>query len=312
MIAGLALLMAAPAIDQSPPRTIFSVPADHHLIEGIATDGKTIWVSSVLDRQVIGWRKGKLLVLPVPDQAGAPFAIAYDARRGWLWIATNCLNDPKTLACGSPSLIAVDRKGRLQRQLKPETDFHPGDVSVDGDRVFVSDTANGAVYRCDRACRSLDPLIRPTGRASAQGSAIYAAGRKLLVADYSRGIVSIDLATKAETLVMTPEGKRLRGIDGLIRVGDRFIGVANATTPGALVSFRVTAAGNLADVAPFPTGDAIVDPTQITVRGNELLAIGDSQWARYSPGGSGAAGQQPTPIVAIPIAPATTPADKTN
>lgn len=299
MIAALALLAAAAA--QAEPVTVFSVPASEHLIEGIAADGRTIWVTSVLDRHVVAWRSGRFKRIDMPASAGAPFAIAYDARRRWLWIATNCLDDPKTEHCGTPSLIAIDRKGLLRRQLVPGGDFHPGDVSVDGERVFVSDSANGAVYRCTNDCRALDPLIRPTGRASAQGSAAYDNGRRLLVADYSRGIISIDLSTRAETLVTTADGKKLRGIDGLVRVGDRFIGVANAATPGALISFRVDVDGKLWDISEVEIGKAIVDPTQLAVSGGDLLAIGDSQWARYGAGGSGRAGQQPTPIVRIRV-----------
>lgn len=309
MIAALALLIAGPV---ETPHTLFEVPASEHLIEGIATDGTTVWVTSVLDRHVIAWRDGKRTIITVPAAAGAPFAIAYDAKRRWLWIATNCLDDPMTERCGTPSLIAIDRRGRLKRQLTPGAGFHPGDVSVGDGRVFVSDTGNGAVYACRDACRALAPLIRPEGRASAQGSALYDGGRKLLVADYSRGIISIDLATQHESQVMTPGGKRLRGIDGLIRAGDAFIGVANYGTPGSLIRFHVDGDGHLADVTPVDTGGMIVDPTQIVLQGKAILAIGDAQWANYSAGGGGRAGQRPTPIVAIPLSTLTAAPRQTN
>lgn len=309
MIAALALLIAGPA---DTPKTLFEVPASEHLIEGIASDGRTVWVTSVLDRHVIAWRDGKLTVMRVPESAGAPFAIAYDHARDWLWIATNCMDDPKTEACGAPSLIAIDRKGRLKRQLSVGEGFHPGDVSLGNGAVFVSDTANGAVYRCAGDCRSLEPLATPEGKASAQGSALYADGSQLIVADYSRGIVRIDLATRADTLVTTADGKRLRGIDGLARIGDWFIGVANYATPGRLVRFRIDGGGHLTDVDALDTAGLITDPTQIVLRGGEILAIADSQWASYGTGKPGRAGQRPTPIVALPLGQLLKAAGKTN
>ena len=47
-----ALIAAASALAQ--PTVLFSVPAEYRLIEGVAMDGRTIWVSSVLDRKIDG------------------------------------------------------------------------------------------------------------------------------------------------------------------------------------------------------------------------------------------------------------------
>ena len=151
---------------QMPPQTVLTIPAEYRLIEGVASDGETIWVSSILDRVIVEHNGGKFRAMPMPDGAGAPFAIAYDASRKWIWIAANCLEALKIKGCTGAWLVAMDRSGKVRRKVRPANDaaFTPGDVSVWQDQVFVSDTANGAVYRCQAACKTLTPLIARAGK----------------------------------------------------------------------------------------------------------------------------------------------------
>lgn len=287
-----------------PPETILAVPAEYRLIEGVASDGGTIWTSSVLGRAIVAHRKGAFRAFPLPDGAGAPLGIAWDAGRQWLWIAAFCPAELRIAGCSGAALLAMDRKGRVRARLRPagDTAFSPGDVSVWRDRVFVSDTRNGAVYRCSAKCDALVPLIAPRGKGSAQGSAVYDEGRKLLVADYGLGLISVDLATGAETPVLLEDGSRLRGVDGLVADGDGFAAVRNPSTPGKVWRFRVWADNRVVAPQVVAQGGDIVDPTQIARVGNRLLIVGDSQWSAHLPDKDGriSGTQRPTPIVAIP------------
>lgn len=285
----------------APPAAFLTISAEYRLIEGVASDGDTIWVSSVLDRSVIAVRNGRFSAYKLPKGDGAPLGIAWDPRRQWLWIAANCPADLKMPDCTGAALLAMDRKGRVRARLAPAGAFTPGDVSVWQDRIFVSDSKNGAVYRCSAKCSALSPLIKPRAKGSAQGSAAYDQGRKLLVADYGLGLISVDLESGVETPVLLADGNRLRGVDGLIADGDSFLAVRNASVPGKVWRFRIVD-GHIADPQVAAEGGAIVDPTQITRSGGRVLIVGDSQWNAHLPGKDGKiSGQQrPTPIVAIP------------
>ena len=85
MIGLLALAAAAAA----QPRTILTIDPSHRLVEGVASDGKTIWVSSILDRQIMACRKKcrSFATLPAPLH---PFAVAWDKTRQRLWVAADC------------------------------------------------------------------------------------------------------------------------------------------------------------------------------------------------------------------------------
>lgn len=298
--AALLLLLAAGSAD---PAVVLTIPAEHRLIEGVATDGATIWTSSVVDRKILASRDGRLTVLALPDGVGAPLGIAWDAGRRRLWIAANCPELPELKGCTGAALLAIDASGAVKARLRPagEGKFTPGDVSVWQDQVFVSDSGNGAVWRCRGDCTALEPVIAPrTGRASAQGSAVYDEGRRLLVADYALGLISVDLATGGETRILMEDGNPLRGVDGLVRTGDSFVAVRNPAVPGRVFGFRV-AGDRIADLRVVVEGGAIVDPTQIAVDGQRLLLVADSQWSAHLPrtDGSTPPPQKPTPIVAI-------------
>jgi sugar lactone lactonase YvrE len=293
--AGALLLALSAAADA--PQTLFTAPAEHRLVEGIATDGSTVWLSSVLDRTILTRSGNDASRFVMPKGTLHPMGLAYDARRDWLWIATDCPELPGIARCDSGALVAIDRRGQLKAKLSPAKGFHPGDVSVGEGSVFVSDTLNGAVYRLLPDGRSFRALIAPGVARSAQGTALTPDGKRLIVADYGRGIASVDLATGVRTLLPMADGKPLRGVDGLVRVGDRYFTIYNASSPAALIAFRVTAAAIEADVVH--RGPPLTDPTQLTVDGARLLVVADAGWPAATKGD--ATPREPAPIVAFGV-----------
>ena len=294
MIALLAFAAAAAA----QPATILTLDPKHRIVEGVASDGTTVWVSSILDRQILACAKTCRTLATLP--AGLhPFAIAWDGPRKRLWVAADC---PPGVAgikpCDRGALIALNRAGRVMTRIAPlNGSFHPGDVSVSPSGVFASDSQNGAVYRLASGSYMLQPLV-PTGVGkSGQGTAVDAEGKTLLVADYSQGIAAVDLESRERTLLPRQDGKPLRGIDGLVRCGSTYYGLYNGAAPGLLVSIVREGAGIRFDQ---PLGEVTFpDPTQIAFDGKRLLIVSDSGWATLgtpvSPRPTGAT------IVAVPL-----------
>lgn len=296
MIRAGALLLALGAAADAP-RSLFTVPAEHRLVEGIAADGDTIWLSSVLDRMILARSAGRTRRYPMPTGTLHPMGLAFDTTRNWLWIATDCPELPGIARCDSGALIAIDRKGRLKTRLAPAKAFHPGDVSVGGGSVFVSDSLNGAVYRLKADGRSFQTLIAPGVGRSAQGTALSPDGKRLIVADYGRGIASVDLARGVRTLLPLPDGKPLRGVDGLVRVGEHYFTIYNASSPASLIAFRVN--DGWIDVEVLHRGEPLNDPTQLTVDGTHLLIVSDAGWPGATKGDK--APREPAPIIAWDI-----------
>lgn len=294
MIALLALAAAAAA----QPQTVLTIDPRHRLVEGVASDGQTIWVSSILDRQILACRTAcrTIATLPAPLH---PFAIAWDASRKRLWVAADCPPGVAAIKpCERGALIALDTRGRIQTRIAPVAGaFHPGDVSATDGHVFVSDSQNGLVFRLLPTGRAIMAVNLPGDGKSGQGTAPTPDGNSLVVADYSKGVGEVDLETFKTIPLPRQDGKPLRGIDGLTRCGSTYFGIYNGTAPGRLVSFTL-GKDQLTLDEPVP-GLSLPDPTQIAYDGKRLLVVADSGWATVDkPDFKRTSG---TPILAIPL-----------
>jgi hypothetical protein len=294
----IGLLAIAAAAAAQPAQTVLIIDRKHRLVEGVASDGKTIWVSSILDRQILACHATcrTLATLPPPLH---PFGLAWDWGRKILWVAADCPPGVSAIkACNRGLVIGLLPTGgvRYRFALKAGT-FHPGDISATQSGVFASDSQDGLVWAVLSRRRGMHPVNRPGDGKSAQGTALMPSGTEVLVADYSRGVGRIDLRTTATTPLPRQDGKPLRGIDGLIRCGSVYYGIYNGQSPGALLLIRPAANGLTFEK---PLGKTVLpDPTQIAFDGHRLLVVADSGWATINQAGfkrtSG------TPILAVPL-----------
>ena len=267
-------LLAAAALQ---PQTVITVDPPHRLIEGVASDGKTIFLSSLIDRQILACRNSCKTLATLPENIH-PFAIAWDGGRKRLWVAADCPPGVTFIkACERGALMAFDAKGRLRTRISPPVGiFHPGDVSASDGNVFVSDSQNGMVYRLTPGGRGLIAVVLPGVGKSAQGSAYDKANGRLIVADYSQGITAIDLTTLKRTLLLRDNGRPLRGIDGLIRCGSGFLGVYNGQPPGQLIAFTIEE--DKLKLREPVENYATTDPTQVASDGKRLLVVPNAGW----------------------------------
>jgi hypothetical protein len=159
--------------------------------------------------------------------------------------------------------------------------------------VFVADSRNGAVYRV--AGDALVAVVAPGTGKSAQGSALSADGKVLIVADYSQGITRIDLASGKRELVLL-DGKPVRGVDGLARAGDWYVGVQNGGSVGRLLAFRIV--DGALDLKVLAEGGPLADPTQLLVTKDAILVVADSGWATID---TSSVRRAPATIVRFPL-----------
>ena len=291
------LALIAAAVLQ--PQTLFTIDPRHRLVEGIATDGKTIWVSSLIDRQILQCRKSCTTLATLPEGLH-PFAITWDSSRQRLWVAADCPPKvPFIKACERGALIALDTRGRIRTRISPlNGTFHPGDVSAAGGRVFVSDSQNGMVYRLLPSGKALMAIVLPGVGKSGQGSALDARSNRLVVADYSQGISVIDLTTGVRSLLPRDNGRPLRGMDGLIRCGSGYAGIYNGQSPGELIAFNID--GDKIKLRAPVEGFTMKDPTQLASDGKRLLIVPNSGWEPAIKGEMSRA--EGAPIIAFPLA----------
>lgn len=287
MIAALLLAAAAPS-----PSIVYTIDPKHRVAEGIASDGTDLWVSSILDRAILRCAATCKTAFTLAGP-GYPLGIAWDPSRQWLWIAMHCLEIKGIQPCEG-ELRAVDRTGRIKFSRRPRDGFKPGDVSVHHGVVSVSDSANGAVYRW--ANKRFSTVLQDGVGKSAQGSATFRQGRRLVVSDYSRGIFVYPIPYGPRMVTRLKDGRAIQGIDGLIAVGNRLFGIYNGRSPGKLLELTIDQ--DTIAFTEIADGGLLPDPTQVTFHNGSLYVIGDSGWATIDKHPVRAAGAT---IVRIPL-----------
>lgn len=267
--------------------------------EGIAYDPRTqrFFLSSVRSGAITSYTPAggfREFVPPRRDRQWAVLGVAVDTASRTLWAATAAI--PFYAAyqpadSGRSAVLAYDLDtGELRRRWDaPAGGRHQfGDLTVapDGD-VYVSDADEGAVYRIARGSNELmrfasDSLVSP------QGLAVASDGRRVLVADYVRGIAAIDPANVSVTWLEVSDSTAVSGIDGMVRVGHALIAVQSGVTPKRVIELRmndaetrITAWRALESGTPLMT-----QPTHVVVAGGEAFFIPDSGGDRLNPDGT--------------------------
>lgn len=283
--------VAAPALAGPAPRIAFEVPADYHLIDGIATDGSTFWLSSVKDRVIVERRSGKFRAIPLPADVGRPRGLDYDPRRNMIWIATDCPVGGEGGSCTTGMLLAIDRNGAIKRRLAPPSgkaaDFDQvnisgyNDVYKAGDRlteqVTVADARTGAIYVCRDECNSLDDVA------------------SLLAAGKFRNLK--DSGVKLDGNWTPPAKTDVNDVAGMAFAGSYTL-ISQRVAGGRVIAFQ-RFNGAIHNPKIVAQGSDVPEPGQIATWGTKAWVVADSQWSSYAAGTP--APQRPTPIVFISV-----------
>ncbi len=279
-------------------RAAFELPEADLLTEGIAHDSAkgTFFVGSV--------RKGKILRVAEDGRTSAfaaveggrwaPLGLRVDQPRGALWVAAAALPQTATYQAadsGRSAILRFDlRSGRLASRYEArDGEAHAiGDLIVTraGD-VFATDSRAPIVYRIKAGSDSLERFIQSPLLLSAQGLALTPDERTLYVADYARGILRVDLASRSVTLLQTADSVLALGIDGMYYHEGRLIGIQNGVAPHRVIRLTLS-----------PACDRIVEarvlerahpryqePTLGVLVNGELFYIANSQWERFGQDG---------------------------
>ena len=144
------------------------------------------------------------------------------------------------------------------------------------------------------------PLFR-----SLQGMAIVPDGRTMYVADYSHGILRVDLVTRTATALRPAPGVTLLGIDGLYLRDGTLIGVQNGVVPARVVRLCLDDAHALVQHIQVldRNPDLADEPTLAAIVGDSLYYVATSQWEKFDDAGRRvpATVLKPATVIGVPI-----------
>jgi sugar lactone lactonase YvrE len=280
-------------------RIAFELPDPELLIEGVAHDSTRgeFLVGSV--------RKGRILRVGRDGSVGdfavvegghwAPLGLRVDRPRGALWVAAAArpqVAGYQPADSGRSAIMRYDlRSGRLTHRYEPPAgdEYHViGDLIVTrGGDVYATDSRAPVVYRITAGSDSLERFVASPLLLAAQGLALTPDERTLYVADYSRGILRVDLPSRVVTLVEPADSVLALGIDGLYYHRGDLIGIQNGVAPHRVARFVLS-----------PSGDRILqskvlerahprhqEPTLGVLVDGELFYVANSQWERFGEDG---------------------------
>lgn len=267
--------------------------------EGVDYDARmrTFYVASVRQRTIAAVSENgttRELWPRAQPGIGAMLGVRVDAKRGVLWATTSGLKQMSGYVPADSSIAALlridARTGVIQRRwdLPAVKGGHVlGDLTLgpNGD-VFVTDSNEPVLYRLRPNADTLERLTHPLFR-SLQGMAPTPDGRTLYIADYSHGLLRVDLATRiVSRLADAPRSSSL-GCDGIVWDRGAIVAVQNGVAPARIVRFALDAAGaRIVRVDVLDQNVALAgEPTIGTIVGDRFVYVANSQWDEYDDDG---------------------------
>ena len=272
----------------------FTVHEKGFIPEGLAYDPeeKTFYLGSVYKRKIVSVSEGGGDVKDFSSPADGLWSVMgmrVDPARRVLWVCTAShqqMMDFKEAENGVTGIFKYDLRSKklikkylLPAQPKPHW---LGDLVLNskGD-VFASDSITPGIYQLNRESDRLELFLTNDAFVNPQGLAFSADEQRLFMADYLKGIFSIEIKSKAVSVLAPAPKTTMLGFDGLYYHKGRLIGVQNGVPPARLVEMSLQADG--AGIEAFKILEAnnpvFDEPTLAVVSGDTVFYIANSQWA---------------------------------
>lgn len=282
-------------------KVAFTLPGGDTLNEALAYDAKRkrMLVGSVRDGTIqIVDDAGKLKPFIEPDAENglwSVYAMAVAPDEDALYVASTSsvlFRKFDQSDFGKAGLFKFDLgTGRLAaRYLLPE-DSQPQTLSSvavgKGGLVFVADGIRNIIYRLDGG--ELKPMVANPRLTSIRGMAVSADGGTLYFADYTMGLLGVDLAAgKGFDLQYDPVKLFVGGVDGLYWYDNALVLIQNGMTPKRVMRLILSDDGrSVVRAMPLDAGKPEFElPTYGMIRDDGLYFVANSQKNRYDGYGS--------------------------
>lgn len=158
-----------------------------------------------------------------------------------------------------------------------------GDLVINGDLIFATDSLSGAVYRYDIRAGEFVAIVERGSLGSPQGLALDESGEYLYVADYTGGLYRVSLKDGTMLRLTVPGSMNVYGIDGLYRHDNELIAIQNGSRPHRVTAFRLSDDGlGIQDARVLASSlKSFDEPTLGAVRGDNFYFVANSHWNRF-------------------------------
>ena len=299
--------------------SVAGIPDPEFYPEGMDYDpGSRSWFVASIRKRTIARIGPDGRAVDFPKLSGgrldAVLGVRVDSRHGVVWASTKAFPamegyqraDSGRASVWALSLATGEVLGRADAPAGAPHLFGDLVVHPSGD-VYLSDSESPILYRARLANGKvlLEERLRHRTFRSLQGLAFDDAGSRLYLADYSHGLLLVNLETGSVTPVAVPAGASTLGLDGIARSGRLLIAVQNGLVPPRIVRMRLAADG--ASIESFEVIDRHLpladEPTIGAIVGDRFVYVANSHWEKYDDAGhpkDGARLRSPV-LLSVPI-----------
>jgi sugar lactone lactonase YvrE len=224
---------------------------------------------------------------------GAVLAVRVDTANDALWVTTSAMPGPAGRTPADSTIASllhvrladgvIDKRWELPAGSGGSV---LGDIALgpQGD-VFFSDSNHQVVYWLKAGAHTLDSIVSPLFH-SAQGLAPTPDARALYVADYSHGLIRVDLRSgRIERVRDAPQSTSL-GLDGIVWYKGSIVAIQNGVAPARVVRLFLSSSGREIERASVIDQNPLADePTIGTIVGDAFVYVANSQWEKRDGGG---------------------------
>lgn len=282
-------------------RALVVLPDSTFFPEGMDVDPRTgfMYVASIRHRTIAELTsRGDYVRELLPRGGvglGAILAVRTDPQRGVLWATMSGIPQAAGYAPADSTINALLRLRLPEGEIDGRWDLPSvagghtlGDVAIGplGD-VYMSDSQDPVLYRLPADGGGLQPIRHPLFR-SLQGVAPAPGARVVFVADYSHGLLKVDVISGEVIRLADAGGSTSLGCDGIVWHDGAIIAVQNGVVPPRVMRFELDSAWKRivrADVIDrnLPVAD---EPTIGTIVGDDFVYVANSQWEKYDDTGA--------------------------
>ena len=266
------------------------------LPEDVAWDGRRrrFLISSIHRHKIVALNAEGVIIDFATAGSGTWgfYGLAVDAPRGRLWATTAASPTSEGFDAadsGRTAVVAFDlatAKPIERVELPRDGNKHVlGDLTLGKDgTVYVTESLGGGVYRLRSGRSTLDTLAAPGSFHSPQMAVLASDGRRLLIAEYARGIGGLELGSGRVTWLAKPRTLASGGIDGLYRDGRKLIAIQNGTSPHRVIELTLDPGETriLSWRVLEQASEWLGEPNHGTFVGKNFYFIGNSGWDRVS------------------------------
>lgn len=274
---------------------IASIPTNHKLVEGIATDNNgNLFFSTVVSGELLKTNtSGDTIVLfdGTKNGLGSFFGIAFDKASQALFatFATIAQTPEQHSGNKDTGVVKIDPLTGQLLQIWTLPGGSEGqqvaDITItDTGHIFVADATGSKIYRI--AGNVLQAISTSARFMNPQGI-IALSDTELLMADYGRGLWKINANTGAAILYGVPDNTTLIGIDGLFSHQDKIVAIQNGTSPQRVIEIQLNNDDNtVRQVTTLAQSLPIFDePTLGMSTADGIVFVASSQWPKFDKGG---------------------------